>query len=313
MKKLCIYLLMLTFVFSLTGCGSVNRMEQDNISDYAGFNGAMAYSSAMKTEGYVANDSISYNTGGNYKQESVVSENVSDSKNTPINQTNAKIIYNGQINISTSNIIKTEEIVAKKITEYGGYVSNYDKNDSSYINIVARIPSENFTKFMDDKDIAEDNTVSKSMSSEDVTLQYSDTEAEMESLKIQEERLLSYLASAENVSDMMTIEQTLQEVRRQITTVANRLKYLDNYISYSELHIRISARYIAPLEDASFFEKIKYEIINSFDNFCSFVEEIIVLIINLFPYIVSLIVVFYILRVILKKRKAKKQKNKENK
>ena len=297
----------------LTGCGSSARydsaMQESAMMDYAGFDGgfvtnknmAMTMGSSSNSGGSYS-DSVAMESAPAINQESFSSSTVTEA----VPSTN-KIIYRGSLRVQTSDIAKTEAIVTEKINEYGGYVSSYNKNDDSYINIVARIPSNNFGKMIDDEDIAKDNTVSKQMSAEDVTLQYSDTEARLESLRIQEERLLTYLQSAANVEEMMEIESTLQNVREEITTVTNRLKYLDNYISYSELEITLSARYIAPVDDASFLERIKFAFLESIENVKDFFENLVISLILGFPVLVFWALVIVIVVFAIKKAKKKRE------
>ena len=328
MKKIKIISCLLSTVLvvgMLSGCGSSSVHQSADMAMVDGaYGGApMMFNSASKSlraessaVNYSSNtmDTFSTSSGSSSSEGGVeeISEKMSASN---------KIIYRGSLRVHTSDMNKTEETVVNKIEEYNGYISNYEKDDNSYVRINARIPSENFDKMINDSDIAKDNSVSKNMSAEDVTLTYSDIEAEMESLKVQEERLLTYLQSAANVEEMMSIENTLQDVREELGKIGSRLKYLDSYIEYSELEIYISARYIAPNEDATFGEKIKIAFQESLDNIQSFFTSFVIGIVYNWPTLLiwALIIVFgiKIIKKRINKKKMKKlekeQNNKEEK
>lgn len=324
MKKLkfvsCLVSIVL-LIGMLSGCGasSVNQTA-DMMIDGAYGGAPMMFNTTSNS--LKAESSINYSAGStsstfSSNDSAVVSESSSSSVSENMIASN-KIIYRGSLNVHTSDIVKTEETVVNKIQEYNGYISNYEKDDNSYVRINARIPSENFDKMINDSDIAKDNSVSKNMSAEDVTLTYSDIEAEMESLKVQEERLLTYLQSAANVEEMMSIENTLQDVRKELGKIGSRLKYLDSYIEYSELEIYISARYIAPNEDATFGEKIKIAFQESLDNIQSFFTRLVIGLVYNWPTLLvwALIIIFgvKIIKKRISKKKAKKieKEQKEN-
>lgn len=318
-KIISIAMVSLLTVACLSGCGSSSKVatqyiETGMMADGVDMNFTSGASSSFNSYKATTSD-----TAMEYKTESVTTNSGSGSSsgngvNSNIEDTIPKankIIYTGELRVHTSDMNKTESIVSEKIIEYGGYVSGYTKEENSHINIIARIPSENFNSMLDDEDIAKDNSVYKRMDAEDVTLQYSDTEAELESLRVQEERLLTYLKSANNVEEMLDIETHLQSVRQRITTVTNRLKYLDNYISYSELNISIYNRYDAPVEEASFFERLKHTIVDSFEDFVDFCEDTVLFVVSIIPTLIVLVIIVFAFIKWRKSRKKKKEKKKE--
>lgn len=315
MKKIFSLSLVVLIVASLlTGCGSssVNQMADSLMPmERAGFGNNKTMSNSAVVEDYKYSDAT-VNT--NSTSSSGSSNESSTNMDTDVMKASSnKIIYSGSLRIQTSSLVETDELVKNKIEEVGGYISNYDRDADTHISIVARVPANKFETILNDEQIAENNTVYKSMSAEDVTLQYSDTEAELESLRIQEERLLGYLQAAANVEEMMTIENSLQDVRNEIKIFENRIRYLDNYISYSELRVEISARYIAPEEDASFLETLKYTVLESFENFKDLCMWFITTIILLFPYIVIFVILYIFIKTSIKRKREKRKKEKEAK
>ena len=75
--------------------------------------------------------------------------------------------------------------------------------------------------------------------SENVTAQFTDTESRLVSLRVQEERLLDMLRRAEDVPDMLAIEERMTNVRHQIESITSTLRNWQNQVDYSTLHINI--------------------------------------------------------------------------
>lgn len=84
----------------------------------------------------------------------------------------------------------------------------------------------------------------------DVTESYTDTEARLKTLRLQEERLLEILSKATQLTDVLELESRLSDVRYQIESYEATLRNFDSRISYSTLHITLQ-------------EVVEYSIINS--------------------------------------------------
>lgn len=244
---LCIALTSATLLSSCSGSSSVTNTVTSGIGSFIG----SSDSSISPSDSSGANDNYSSDT-----QDSS-SEQAAEPDTTLVSQETNKLIYSGTLNIATSDVAKVTDLLMQKLNECGGYMENYDSSDSEYVRITLRLPSDKFMGFMQDEEIAEGNTVTQTISAEDITLQYSDTESRLQALRIQEERLLSYLSSATNVDEMMSIESSLLDVREDISSLETQMNVMDSYISYSTITVSIYSRYEQPLETAPFGERIK--------------------------------------------------------
>jgi hypothetical protein len=75
---------------------------------------------------------------------------------------------------------------------------------------------------------------------QNVTAQYADNESRLKMYRTQEERLLAMLEKADTVADMITIENSLAEVRYKIESLTIDLRNMDGLISYSTVAITVS-------------------------------------------------------------------------
>ena len=70
------------------------------------------------------------------------------------------------------------------------------------------------------------NVTSSGKSAQNVTSQYTDYEARLKSLYLQEERLLEMLGKATDLDSLITLEARLSEVRYEIERIERDLRHL---------------------------------------------------------------------------------------
>jgi len=163
-------------------------------------------------------------------------------------QTNRKLIFNYNATLQTLEFDKTIDSIEKAVVSSGGYIESSSQSGSGAIDYgrvyprsaryTLRIPAGKAQNFVESlASVA--TVVDSSQGLEDVTEYYYDSEARIKTLRVQEERLLELLAGADNISDMITIEQKLAEVRYEIESIDGTLRRLDSEIEYSRVDLYI--------------------------------------------------------------------------
>jgi len=185
-------------------------------------------------------------------------EPVAESAGAPLTENmpvdNRKFIKNLDVDMQTKDFDKTTSSIATMVTEIGGYIeqSNISGNSLNYesdysgdaynprsADYVLRIPVDKLDTVAD-KLSTLGNVTNRSERVEDVTANYADIERRLETLRVQEERLLAILKKADELEYIITLEKELSEVRYEIESYTINLKGLDNKISYSFVNIRVS-------------------------------------------------------------------------
>ncbi|MEA4920846.1 MAG: DUF4349 domain-containing protein [Clostridiaceae bacterium] len=160
-----------------------------------------------------------------------------------------KLIKNYSAEIQTLEFENTISTLEEMVANAGGYIESSSQSgrgavdygrvyprDASY---TVRIPAGTAGNFVES--LSQIGSVTNSSQhSDDITDYYYDTEAHLTILRAQETRLLELLAKAENVSDMITIESSLADVRYQIESLDGTMKRLDSQIEYSSVAIHIN-------------------------------------------------------------------------
>lgn len=120
------------------------------------------------------------------------------------------------------------------------YISRDDEERSSSAvsyTIVVHVPAARFESFIASATKGVTDFREKSISNEDVTARYVDTESRLKTKKEIENRYRALLAKANTVTDMLEIEEKLGEIRTDIEATEVQFRQLNGDIKYSTLHI----------------------------------------------------------------------------
>ena len=159
-----------------------------------------------------------------------------------------KIIKTGSLSYEVKNLSETEEKIAAWLEGFGGYIADTWSNRNN-MNVTVKVPSSSFEDAMNSTgDFGE--LLSRSISTENVSENYYDLETRLETRKILQEKLESYLAGAKSISDLLEIERQLNDVTSELESMEKQFRRLSNQIDFST--ISISCRLPANTTEAGF-------------------------------------------------------------
>jgi hypothetical protein len=175
----------------------------------------------------------------------------------------------------------------------------------SYYQLSLNILATNYDKFIFLLDSSKLNIVSRSFSIEDVTMQYVDNSTRLENKKKLEKRYLELLGKTKDIKDILEVEEKIEAIRTEIEVQENQLKILDKQIAYSEFTIKIDKQ----LNTLSFEEtnKYSYKLGTGLSNGWEGIKAFVVILISIWPVYILFIILYFIVKSILKKRKNNKQ------
>lgn len=312
MKKLAVKSLSFAFaiimIFSLAACGASRRSE-DKAKD----------GEEMARENY----SISYDQS-NASSTDTAPQTAGASGSLIVNSTD-KIIYTGSANIETQDFDKTLEGVGKLVTDSGGYIqsssisgNDYYSNGSGYrsASYVLCIPVQKFDAVMNNLSSL-GNVPYSSMNADNITQQYTDSQARLTARQTEEKRLLELLSKANTVEDMLAIEDHLSDVRYEIESLSAQIKNWDTLISYSTLTLNVSEVTLytdGVPSTAGYGSQLVAALKNSAKHVWQFLKNLLKFIIAALPVLALIAVigvpVFFGVRKIIRKRKDKISKDK---
>lgn len=286
MKRTIISLLMvLILMLSLAGCGAATSSMENGAYDKMEMESSGAVSNAMSSTQALPAD--------------------------------RKLIRTVRMQAETEDLSGVIGQVEQQLTQFGGYLQQKEiYQGSAYrgtvrrnANLVIRVPAKDLDTFLFHLNNSA-HVVSTSESVDDVTLHYIDVDSQLKALKTEEERLLAMMEKAENLSDLLAIEQRLTQVQQEIQSVGSQLKSLDSQIEYATIHLSISevVEY-TPVEEESTWQKIGTGFMDSLSDIgTGFVDVFVFLVANSPRLLLLGGIAFVVILLIRRSNKRKKEK-----
>lgn len=205
-------------------------------------------------------------------------------------QDGRKIIYNASLEMETEAFETTRDKLLQAAESAGAWVENSSEGGSAdsatrWVNYTFRVPADNYAAFLNDASAAGSVTY-KSESTDDVTADYVDLEARLESLRTQEARLLELAGQAGDLADLLAIEEQLAQVRYEIESYTGQQRVYDSLLAYSTVDVNLNeVRVLTPAAD-NFGTRVAAAFKGSWQGFVSGVQGVVIGLIYLLPLLV---------------------------
>lgn len=229
-------------------------------------------------------------------------DNDQDLKDISVPDTDRKIIITARYEIETKNLANTIESFTDLITQVEGYIENSSIREKSAA-FVFRVPIKNLQTFTDFTKESGKVTYT-SQQGKDVTIEYYDTESELNALRVQEGRLLDLLEKAENLDNILKLEEQLTNIRVRIEKLTTRLNELNNLISYATVQVDLEE--VESL-DTGFIPLVKNSFKSSINFALNILKALIICLVWLLPLIVPAGIIILIILLIRKKNQKSKE------
>lgn len=313
MKKqrwLCAAAMIMAVLVMMVGCGGAKSMKNDAMMDESYTAQGMSDMAAPEEMGYESFEEMPEDAVADKMD---VEESV-ETTTTAEKVQESKIIRRVNLCIETLYFDEVIEILNRKAEQYGGYVESSDITNGGYYGsgrrygyFTVRIPAADADAYMEsmgDKGVI----VSKSENLEDVTLQYVDTKSHIEMLKVERERLMELLEQAQNLEEILMIEERLTGVRYELESYESQMKVLENKVHYTTIMIDVSeVEQITMPKQATLGEKIVDTFKDSLRGIVEFGEGLVILVFGGIPYIVLIAVVITVLMIGIKRKRRKRK------
>jgi hypothetical protein len=146
----------------------------------------------------------------------------------------------GYLTIQVSDLKAASDQAGQLATSYDGYVaaSSFDDSGSS-ASITLRVPEGNFSSAM--HSLSSLGIVkAQSISSNDVTEQYVNLQAQLDSYTTEEAALLRILNSSKTVTEALDTENALQNTQAQINDLEGQLRVMQRLVSFGTINIQLA-------------------------------------------------------------------------
>lgn len=180
------------------------------------------------------------------------------------------LIKTGNLSIQVDDVKQSRKQIGEIANKLKAYISDErldDYGDRLNTSLIIRVPSVSYDTLVALIEQVGEKTESKSVNVQDVTEEYIDVEARLKTKKELEARYREILKQANTVTDILSVESNLNNVRAEIESMEGRLKYLMSQVSFSTLNLnfyqKISTEY-------GFAGKLADGLGNGWTNFLSF-------------------------------------------
>lgn len=232
-----------------------------------------------------------------------------------------KLIRNVDLSFETTDFDAFVQDIQSKTTALGGYIESSDLSGNAYTDrhryayFTLRIPKPQVDTFLSFAE-GEANLTRKYENTQDITLQYYDTESRKKALQSEYDRLLELMAKAESVDAVIAIEQRLSEIRYQLDSFESDLRRYDNQVDYSTVTVDVSeTTVLTASENSGFWSRVQANLESSLEDLGDAVTSFLIWFLASIPVLLVLAILFFIIyrivKVIRSRRKEKKKKKAE--
>ena len=231
---------------------------------------------------------------------------------SPQTGTDRKIVYTASMRMESTRFDDARAALLAAVEDCGGYLESTDqsgsaKEGSRWVSYTVRVPAVKYTAFLEQAGQA-GSVLNLNESAQDITLEYVDVQARLESLESKKARLEALADKAETTADLLEIENQLTEVQYQLESYTRQMKVMDNQVDYCT--VDISLREVATLTPTgvSFGERIADAFTGGWTAFAAFVQDAVVAIIYNLPLLIIFGILAAVLVPVLRKRRQNKRR-----
>ena len=234
-----------------------------------------------------------------------------------------KLIRTVSMNVETTEFDALITSIQENVSRLNGYIERSDISGNSiteqgrssgrYGSMTIRIPADSLNDFVTQVE-ADGNVTYKSENVSDVTLQYSDVESRLKTLRTEQERLWELLAIADTTEAIIALEERLTEVTIEIESSESRLRYLDNSVTYSTVTLSIDeVDTESPTQPENIFQQIRRGFSQNLSSLLSFLSAAVIGILSGSPTLIFILLMALLIWLLFKKLPVKIRRERKKK
>lgn len=194
----------------------------------------------------------------------------------PVDQ---KLIKDCRIRFMCENVGDTKNALDSISITMGAYSStesqSHEGNDLIYHHTL-RVPAKNFDEMLNALEKLALKVDFKEINSNDVSETYIDIDSRLKTKIDLESRYLEILKKADKVSEILSVEREIGDVRAEIESLQGRMNYLRSQVAYSTINVM----YYQPLGEGFGYD-VKHAIASGTQNLIS----LLIAMFNFWPFI----------------------------
>ena len=224
----------------------------------------------------------------------------------------AKMVYTASIQAETQDYDACTAALEELVDRLGGYLeyaSSDSRGDGSRsASYTVRVPAKEFRGFL--KTVGEiSHVTSQDQNAENISERYYDTESRLETQKTKMERLQTLLSKAENMEDIIDLENAISETEYQIEQLTGSLRHYDSLVDFATIDVRLrEVLRLTTVEEAppTFGSRLGNAFTDGLRGFGDFLQDVAVYLAYNWTWMVLLALVILLVVKVSKRRQAQR-------
>lgn len=224
----------------------------------------------------------------------------------------AKMVYTASIQAETQDYDACTAALEDLVDRLGGYLeyaSSDSRGDGSRsASYTVRVPAKEFRGFL--KTVGEiSHVTSQDQNAENISERYYDTESRLETQKTKMERLQALLSKAENMEDIIDLENAISETEYQIEQLTGSLRHYDSLVDFATIDVRLrEVLRLTTVEEAppTFGSRLGNAFTDGLRSFGDFLQDVAVYLAYNWTWMVLLALVILLVVKVSKRRQAQR-------
>ncbi len=155
-----------------------------------------------------------------------------------------KIIKNASLSVEAGSVKAARDGAIQATERTGGYVASSSEHQSgddgvTSISLTLKVPSEKLGEALLALRGLGTKTIHESVTSQDVSAEFYDTEARLKAQRAIEAQLIEIAKEAKTVPDLLAVQRQLGEVRGEIERMEGRRNQLEHQTSLSTIQLTL--------------------------------------------------------------------------
>ncbi len=212
------------------------------------------------------------------------------------NLSDRKIIREATIRFQVKDLNESSAKIEGLLEKYGATITNsqnYNQEESieaSYTIKIAPEKLDGLLKAIQAESIFLDN---KTVTADDVTLQYVDVEARIKAKQAVQQEYLELLTKTSKVSEILAIEAELQKVQEELESVQAQMKALQQQTTFSTINLAMYQLVPASYSDRTNFST---RVTSALNGGWHLFKDLLVGVVYLWPILIITIVALFLIR-----------------
>ena len=157
---------------------------------------------------------------------------------------NRIVVHSAHTSIVVDDVAAGLDRITEVAVSLGGWLVSSERKSRHAGRAAIRVPAASLDEALARIEAAAQDVASRSITSEDVTDQYVDTQSRLSGLQATQQRLLGFLDQAQNVEEALMVQEQLASIQFQIEEMQGRLNYFDQVSAFSLIQADLT---LAPL------------------------------------------------------------------